>query len=94
MGFLQIEVAEESRYLTAMITPLGLSQWKRVPFALSSAPNAFQKIIRNIIQDCDCSTNLFDDSAVCGLNKEEHDQRLEKLLAQLSKFNPTINDDK
>ena len=40
-GYWQVDLAPESRYLTAMITDKGLFQWKRVPFRLSSAPSAF-----------------------------------------------------
>ena len=47
-----------------MITPKGLFQSKRVPFGLSSAPAAFQKIIKRIIENCDGTTNLLDDIAI------------------------------
>ena len=87
-------MSPQSRYLTAMITPKGLFQWKRVPFGLSSAPAAFQKIIRKIIENCDGTTNLLDDIAIAGYGHEDHDRKLDKVLSQLSKHCATINFDK
>ncbi|KAJ1127003.1 hypothetical protein NDU88_005409 [Pleurodeles waltl] len=38
----QIELTEDSRHLTAFITPQGLFQFKRTPFSLASAASVFQ----------------------------------------------------
>ena len=93
-GYWQIEMAAESRYLTSMITPKGLYQWKRVPFGLSSAPSCFQKIIRSIIADCEGTTNLLDDIAIAGFDRQDHDRKLNNVLAQLNKHHATINFEK
>ena len=42
----QLELHEESRGLTAFITREGLYRYRRVPYGLSSAPAAFQKMIK------------------------------------------------
>ena len=93
-GYWQVEMAPESRYLTAMITQKGLFQWKRVPFGLSSAPSCFQKIIRMIIADCEGATNLLDDIAIAGIDLADHDRKLDKVLSCLNKFHATINFEK
>ena len=90
-GYLQVELAPESRYLTAMITPIGLFQWRRLPFGLSSAPSCFQKIVANIIDGCQGTRNLLDDILVSGRSNADHDGKLETVLKRLNEYNATIN---
>ena len=93
-GYLQVNLAPESRYLTAMITPTGLYQWKRLPFCLCSAPSCFQKLIEKILEGCEGVRNLLDDIIICGRNRAEHDARLRKVLQRLSDYCATINTEK
>lgn len=93
-GYLQVELVESARYITAMITPWGLFQWRRLPFGLSSAPSCFQKIIASIVQGIDGVRNLLDDIVICGKNKHEHDERLLQVLQRLDEYNVTINAEK
>ena len=90
-GYLQVLLHPDARYLTGMITPLGLFRWTRMPFGLSSAPSAFQKIIAAIIKGCMGSRNLLDDIAVWGRTKAEHDERLAAVLKRLDKYNVRLN---
>jgi hypothetical protein len=90
-GYLQMELQPEIRYITAMITPIGLYQWKRLPFGLSSAPSCFQKTISMILEGCEGTTHLIDDIIVCGRTKAEHDSRLRKVLQRLDHHNVTLN---
>ena len=82
-GYLQVSLDPESRYLTSMITPLGLMQWTRLPPGMCSAPSCFQKIISVILKDCDGVVNLLDDILVGGRTVKEHDDRLFKVLCRL-----------
>ena len=72
-GYTQLELAPESRFLTAVVTHVGVFQWKLVAFGLSSGLSAFQKIIAKIIEGLDGCTNILDDILVHGQNMEEHD---------------------
>ena len=36
---------DDSQNLTALITPMGLYKWKRLPMGLASAPGAFQNLM-------------------------------------------------
>ena len=93
-GYLQILLHPSVRHLTAMITPLGLFQWKRLPFGLSSAPSYFQMVMSIITKGLDGVKFLMDDIIVCGRSKSQHDSRLEKLCKRLHDYNVLINEEK
>ena len=44
-GFFHLMLAEESRYITTFITPRGCYRFKRTPFGLNDASEAFQKMM-------------------------------------------------
>ena len=81
--YLQVSLDPESRYLTSMISPLGLMQWTRFPPGMCSAPSCFNKIISVILKDCDGVVNVLDDILVGGHTVKEHDDRLPKVLCRL-----------
>ena len=90
-GYLQMELDESIRYITAMITPIGLFQWKRLPFGLCSAPSCFQKTISMILENCPGTKHLIDDIIVCGQTRAEHDANLNKVLKHLDEYGVTLN---
>ncbi|XP_062537659.1 uncharacterized protein K02A2.6-like [Armigeres subalbatus] len=78
-AFLQIELAEDSRDLTTFITSRGLFRFKRLPFGLVTAPEAFQKAMDEILAGCDGAYCYLDDIIIEGKDVNEHDNRLEKV---------------
>ena len=48
-GFYQLTLAEESRYVTTFIIPRGCFRFKRTPFGLSDASEAFQRMMEQIL---------------------------------------------
>ena len=79
-GFWQIPLNESSSLLTTFITPFGRFRCLRLPFGITSGPEIFQRVMRQIlagIDGCDC---FIDDIVVWGVNEEEHDQRLRRVL--------------
>ena len=56
-GYLQVKLHKDSQDITDMITPRGVYCWTRMPFGLSSVPNAFQKIIAIIVKGVDGARN-------------------------------------
>ena len=75
-GYMQLELAESCRYLTAFVTHDGVYQWRSLPFGLASGPSAFHQVIRLILENLEGCANILDDILVCGRDVEEHDRRL------------------
>ena len=75
-----VELHEESRDLTTFITPWGLFRYKRVCFGLSSAPAAFQRIMKLLFEGLEGVLIYLDDILVYVKDREEHDARLRRVL--------------
>ena len=63
-GYHQLELNRDSRYITTFSTHMGLFQYKRLNFGISSASEIFQETIHSIIQDIQGAKNISDDVIV------------------------------
>ena len=94
-GYLQVQLAEDSRYLTTFIVPdLGVFRYTRLCFGICSGPSAFQKLVKDITKGLDSCVNLLDDILVHGKDRAEHDKRLRAVLQRLSDHRARVNADK
>lgn len=93
-AFHQVEISENSRHITTFICKKGLFRYTRLMFGITCAPELFQKIMEQILSNCDGCFNFIDDILVFGRDESEHDTRLEAVLKQLRDYNVTINDGK
>ena len=50
-AFHQIEISEQSRYITTFVCHKGLYRYKRLNYGVSSASELFQRILQQILQD-------------------------------------------
>ena len=82
-AFHQIELSEDSRYITTFVCHKGLYRYKRLNYGISSASELFQRILQQILQDIPNFTNIVDDIIICFYadNQEDHDKVL-KLFSQ------------
>ena len=84
-AFHQIEPTEDYRVIIKFDTHRGPYHFKRLMFGMSCAPEMYQRVIQQVLQDCQGVQNLYDDIIVYGCTQEEHDVRLEKVLQRVQK---------
>ena len=96
-GYYQAPLHENSRHLTAFITPDGLYEWNRVPMGLSGAGPYFQRAMATEVlsglNHIICEVYL-DDIIIFGTTEEEYLKNLDAVLARLEEYNVTVNPDK
>ena len=93
-AFNQLPLHEESRNLTAFMTPGGLKRYTRCCFGLSSIPAAFQKVMDKILVGLPGVQVYLDDIIVFGESREQHDGRLQQVLTRLEEYQVTLNREK
>lgn len=94
-AFLQVPLHPESRHLTAFMSHDGqLFQYKRVPYGLTSAPCAFQKLMTDVLGNRPGVQIFMDDVLIGGSNQSEHDQNLNFVLQTLQEAGFSLNKDK
>lgn len=95
-GFHQVNLHPDSRHFTAFLTPIGLYQYKRVPFGFTNSPAIFQRAINEVLGPGlyrRCAAYV-DDIIVFGRTQEEHDDNLQWVLSRCQHFNFKINPSK
>ena len=92
--FWQIPLAPASSLSTTFITPFGHYCFHRLPFAISSAPEHFQRHMSESLSGLTGAVCMIDDILVHGRTREEHDERLRIVLQQLSDLSMTPNFEK
>lgn len=72
----------------------GLYRYKRLVFGISCAPEMFQKVMEQILADCEFTVNFIDDIIVFGRTEKEHDESLEKVLRKMREYGILLNHEK
>ena len=90
-GYHQVELDEDSRYLTVFSTHIGLYRFRRLNFGVNSAAEQFQNLIQSALAGLPGVMNISDDIIVFGKDEQEHKERLAKCLQRLREKNLTIN---
>ena len=90
-GYHQIELSEESCEIMTFITHKGLYRYKRLMFRVSSAPEKYQQVIQQTLQDIEGVHNISDDIIVHGATHDQHDERLQKVMMRVRECGLTLN---
>ncbi|UYV66679.1 K02A2.6-like, partial [Cordylochernes scorpioides] len=93
-GFWQVDLDPQSRPLTTFITHRGCYRFCKVPFGLSSAPEAYQKGMDSILLDLKGVICYLDDVVVYAKNRQELEERLRKVLQRFDKVGIRLNRNK
>ncbi|CAH1233137.1 RTL1 [Branchiostoma lanceolatum] len=93
-GFNQILLREEDRHVTTFSTHKGLFRYRRLMFGITSAPEKYQQIVRDVLKSCKGVANIADDVIVHGRDTSEHDERLYAVLDRLKEVGLTANPEK
>ena len=93
-GYLQLELAEECRYITAFVSHEGVFRFRSLPFGLATGPSAFQQVIRHILEGLPGCVNILDDLLIYGRDSAEHDSRLRSVLDRLAEYGATLHAEK
>ena len=71
--------------------PFGRFRYLRLPYGISSAPEHFQRKVKEILEGLEGVVCLVDDIVVYGTNQAIHDDRLRKVLHRLLENKVTLN---
>lgn len=95
-GFYNVEIEEEDKEKTAIITHEGLYEYNRMQFGLCNAPAVFQRMMHIAMEELLYRETLvyIDDLVIFSDTFEEHLTGLEKVLQKLRKAKLKINRDK
>jgi hypothetical protein len=94
-GYLQAPIAEGDRHKITFNTADGHLEFKRMPFALKSAPSPFRRIMNNVLSELIGDRYLVSmDDILIGETLKEHNSRLQALFQKLREYNLKIEPDK
>nr|XP_034325279.1 uncharacterized protein LOC105323550 isoform X4 [Crassostrea gigas] len=93
-GYWQLPLEETSKCITAFQTPLGLFQFKVMPFGLVNASASFSRLMRKLLEGMQFIDNFIDDVIIYTKSFQEHLQIVEEFLERLRAANLTAKPSK
>ena len=93
-GYYQIELDDESSYLTTFSTTFGRYRYKRLRMGISSAPEIYQPAMNDMFGHLDGVEIVMDDILIYGATLEEHNRRLKQVLTICREKNLKLNPQK
>ena len=80
-GYYHIGLSDSAKPKTAfVVSGMGKFEFNRVPFGLAQAPTYFQRLINEVLTDCNFAMGYPDDIIIFSKTEEEHLQHLEEIF--------------
>ena len=93
-GFFHVPLDQESKMLTAMLTPFGIYVYNVLAMGLSNATDLFETCIREILDGLSGVTNIADDVLVFGRTESEFKTNVTSFLDMCVEQDMHLNPDK
>lgn len=87
----QLPLHEESQNLTSFIIHDELFRFRKGSLGLASAPAAFQKMMKTVLEGLPAVQNYLDDLIVYGQENATHDASLQAVMTWLSNTDLKLN---
>ena len=85
-GYYHIGLSDSAKPKTAfVVSGMGKCEFNRVPFGLAQAPAYFQRLINEVLTDCNFALGHLHDIIIFSKTEEEHLQHLEEIFERLRK---------
>ena len=85
-GYYHIGLSDSAKPKTAfVVSGMGKFEFNRVPFGLAQVPAYFQRLINEVLTDCNFAMGYLDDIIIFSKTEEEHLQHLEEIFERLPK---------
>ena len=93
-GYHHIRIAEADKAKTAICTPIGSFQFRRMPMGLSSAAQTFQRLVDEVLRGLPFVFCYVDDVLIFSKSEAEHSDHLKAVFQRLSHYGLILNKDK
>ena len=85
-GYYHIGLSDSAKPKTAfVVSGMGKFEFNRVPLGLAQVPAYFQRLINEVLTDCNFAMGYLDDIIIFSKTEEEHLQHLEEIFERLRK---------
>ena len=85
-GYYHIGLSDSAKPKTAfVVSGMGKFEFNRVPFGLAQASAYFQRLINEVLTDCNFAMGYLDDIIIFSKTEEEHLQHLKEIFERLRK---------
>ena len=85
-GYYHIGLSDSAKPKTVFVASgMGKFKFIRAPFGLAQAPAYFQRLINDVLTDCNFPMGYLDDIIIFSKTEEEHLQHLEEIFERLRK---------
>jgi transposase InsO family protein len=91
MGYYQVKLTDKSSHCTTFNTPFGRYRHLRLPMGISSAPEIFQRVMKDIFENFEGVEITMDDILIHGKTMQQHNQRLEAVLRRARECQLKLN---